>query len=387
MIYTSPGFWADHMGDTTMFADQGYGVLWVAHWFVPNPSPPANGWGGYSWTFWQYDNCGSVPGISGCVDLDRYSGTDLAPLAFDYVVTPPSPPPVLTAIAPATVAASGTAAPPGGEPSLTLQGANFVPGSSAVYWNGAPLPTTFVSPTTLTAIVPAGRTEGMVAVSVVTGPPGGGASAALPVTITVAAAQLTVTPSTTVIVWGQPATLAVDLAGPGVNRVVTVQRMGANETQWSDIATLTTDASGHATFDYRPSVNTQFQAVFAGAPDLGLGASPPARVAVRQSIVLRPTNRGQVKSIPAGRRVTFTATVRPVGPTVAPPKVTFQFWRRIGGQWTMVTKRDVYVDAVGHAAWTWTFTSRGQWYVRAVAGSTLSNANSVPSPLERYSVF
>jgi hypothetical protein len=82
MIYTSPAFWKTYLGDTTMFADQGYTVLWVAHWFVSAPTTPAANWGGRSWTFWQYDNCGSVPGIGGCVDLDRYNGTDLTRVTF-----------------------------------------------------------------------------------------------------------------------------------------------------------------------------------------------------------------------------------------------------------------------------------------------------------------
>lgn len=385
MIYTSPNFWKNSMGNTTMFADQGYAVLWIAHWLVPSPSVPANNWGGRGWTFWQYDNCGSVPGIAGCVDLDRYNGTDLAPVTFNYSVAapvvPPNPWPILTAIVPSAVAAGG------GAMSLTLQGANFAPGISTAYWDGAPLPTTYVSPTELTAVVPAALVPGTAAVWVVSQPPGGGASSPLPVTITVPAAQLTVAPSTTAISWGQTVTVGVDVVGPGANRTVTLQRMQANEAQWADIATLTTDASGHATFGYRPRVNTQFRAVFAGAPDLGPGASPPVRVVVRQLILLRPANLGRVKNVPAGTRVTFTGTVRPVGPTLAPAKVTFQLWRRLGGHWVFVTKRDVYVDAGGRARFTWAFTSRGQWYVRAIANPTLTNANSSRSPLERYSVF
>jgi GH25 family lysozyme M1 (1,4-beta-N-acetylmuramidase) len=82
MIYTSPSFWQTSMGNTTMFATQGYVVLWVAHWFVTTPSVPANNWGGHSWTFWQYTNCGTVSGISGCVDLDRYNGTDFTSVTY-----------------------------------------------------------------------------------------------------------------------------------------------------------------------------------------------------------------------------------------------------------------------------------------------------------------
>src|SRR5215213_48838 len=73
MIYTSPAFWRNNMNDSRWFADNGYSVLWVAHWNTTSPSVPGSNWGGKSWTFWQYSAEGSVPGISGGqVDLDRY---------------------------------------------------------------------------------------------------------------------------------------------------------------------------------------------------------------------------------------------------------------------------------------------------------------------------
>jgi len=83
MIYTSPNFWKTYMGDTRSFADAGYTTLWIAHWGVASPTIPAQNWGGHGWTFWQYSDCGSVPGVSGCVDLDRYNGTDLTPVLYD----------------------------------------------------------------------------------------------------------------------------------------------------------------------------------------------------------------------------------------------------------------------------------------------------------------
>ncbi|MCU0483136.1 MAG: glycoside hydrolase family 25 protein, partial [Chloroflexi bacterium] len=82
MIYASPNFWKNALGNTTLFADQGYSVLWVAHWGVSSPSVPALNWGGRGWTFWQYTNCGAVPGISGCVDLDRFNSADLSALTL-----------------------------------------------------------------------------------------------------------------------------------------------------------------------------------------------------------------------------------------------------------------------------------------------------------------
>ena len=79
VIYVSPAFWSSKMGNSNWFAKNGYDVLWIAHWTTAgSPSVPAENWGGKSWTFWQYTSDGSVPGISGRVDLDRYNGTDLS---------------------------------------------------------------------------------------------------------------------------------------------------------------------------------------------------------------------------------------------------------------------------------------------------------------------
>jgi len=82
MIYTSPAFWKASMGDSRTLADAGYKTLWVAHWGASSPVVPASNWGGHGWTFWQYSDCGAVPGLSGCVDLDRYRGVDLLPQAY-----------------------------------------------------------------------------------------------------------------------------------------------------------------------------------------------------------------------------------------------------------------------------------------------------------------
>lgn len=79
IIYTSPSFWRNAMGDTNWFATNGYDVLWIAHWTTSSaPSAAAGGWGGSGWTFWQYTSSGRVPGITGRVDLNRYNGTDFS---------------------------------------------------------------------------------------------------------------------------------------------------------------------------------------------------------------------------------------------------------------------------------------------------------------------
>lgn len=76
MIYTSPNFWRYRMANTTWFANNGYRV-WIAHWNVSSPTVPAYDWSGRSWSVWQYTSCGSVSGIGGCVDVDRFNGSSL----------------------------------------------------------------------------------------------------------------------------------------------------------------------------------------------------------------------------------------------------------------------------------------------------------------------
>ncbi|MFN2615172.1 MAG: GH25 family lysozyme [Actinomycetota bacterium] len=78
MIYTSPSFWSNAMGNTTAFAAAGY-KLWLAHWTTASsPTVPASNWNGNGWTFWQYSDCQKISGISSqCVDGDRFAGSDL----------------------------------------------------------------------------------------------------------------------------------------------------------------------------------------------------------------------------------------------------------------------------------------------------------------------
>ena len=69
IIYTNTTSWGA-TGDTAKFAAKGY-PLWVANWGVSRPSVPAGNWAGRGWSVWQYTSSGTVPGISGRVDMDR----------------------------------------------------------------------------------------------------------------------------------------------------------------------------------------------------------------------------------------------------------------------------------------------------------------------------
>lgn len=93
-------------------------------------------------------------------------------LAFVPAATTGNAVPTLTSIAPSSVVANS------GAFTLTATGQGFINGST-VQWNGANRPTTFVSPTQLTAAISAAdvATAGTAQVTVVTSAPGGGTSA------------------------------------------------------------------------------------------------------------------------------------------------------------------------------------------------------------------
>lgn len=83
VIYCSPGFWKDTLGEPNQFAAN---FLWIAQYTTHSPMVPSP-WSRF--TFWQYTDSGTVSGISAKVDLDRFHGSmdDLNGL----VLTGPAP--------------------------------------------------------------------------------------------------------------------------------------------------------------------------------------------------------------------------------------------------------------------------------------------------------
>jgi len=67
LIYTATYFWNEYMND-------GFGKfpLWIAH-YAAAPQPLPHGWA--NWTFWQYSQSLSVPGVSGMADHNYFNGT------------------------------------------------------------------------------------------------------------------------------------------------------------------------------------------------------------------------------------------------------------------------------------------------------------------------
>ena len=69
IVYTGKYFWRDQVGAPSSFAGN---PLWIAQYTSLCPDLPAP-WA--KWTFWQYTDSGTVPGISGAVDTNRFNGS------------------------------------------------------------------------------------------------------------------------------------------------------------------------------------------------------------------------------------------------------------------------------------------------------------------------
>ncbi len=70
IIYTGPGYWNQCAAGSRAFSASH--PLWTADYGVSAP----HRYGGWSfYTIWQHTSSGSVPGISGRVDLDRFNGS------------------------------------------------------------------------------------------------------------------------------------------------------------------------------------------------------------------------------------------------------------------------------------------------------------------------
>ena len=120
ILYFSPYFWIDHLGNATNFTHY---PLWIAHYTSGRPLVPG-GW--KTWTFWQRTSSGSVEGISGHVDMNRFNGTSaqLAKLANTSGGGSQPPP-------------SGPTVPVGKPTSLTLSASNLTPAvGEAVTFSG-----------------------------------------------------------------------------------------------------------------------------------------------------------------------------------------------------------------------------------------------------------
>jgi Putative Ig domain len=289
--------------------------------------------------------------------------TASSPINFTVVFSAP-----VTDFTGSDVALAGTA---GGTKSATVTG-------SGTTYNVAV--TGMTTAGTVVASVPAG-----VAYDASSRPNQASTSSDNSVTWTPVTTTLTLTNSASVITWREAIELDIQLGPSGANRSVILEATHDGVT-WSTIASLATDSAGRATFSYRPARNLSYRARFTGTSDLPAVTSNTTRTLVRQIGLLRPNNAGTITSIARYKSITFTTTVRPSRPEVGQAKVTFVFYRRIAGVWTLITKRDVYASPLSVAKTTFKFSRTGNWSVRSIVNSTTHNLKSAWSPLERFFV-
>lgn len=77
VIYTTASWWNSCTGNWSGMSAKS--PLWVAHWTTGSPTIPA---GFPTWTVWQYTDRGSVSGISGGVDRNKFNGSRARLLAL-----------------------------------------------------------------------------------------------------------------------------------------------------------------------------------------------------------------------------------------------------------------------------------------------------------------
>jgi uncharacterized protein YegP (UPF0339 family) len=262
------------------------------------------------------------------------------------------PLPVLDSISPATVTAWGP------DLTLTVHGNDFAR-ASRVQVNGIVRPTTYVSKTTLTAIVPTtdlSTTASGLSITVFSPAPGGGTSEAR----TLALTQPSLTVSATTVAAGGPVTVTL-VDGPGGGQDwLALAAAGAPDgpnqyVQWVYVGagvttrTWTVNApSAPGQYEFRFFANGNYVRA-ATSPAFTVPAPPP------------PTLTVSATTVPAGGQVTVTLTNGPGGATdwlgftgVGTPDGSGQYL-----QW-------VYVGA-GITTRTWTVTvpnTPGQYEVR-----------------------
>lgn len=77
LIYTFTPFWRDTLGNSARFSDH---PLWIAHF--TNAAQPRFPSAFPRFSFWQHSQSGTVAGVNGAVDLDRFNGSMAGLRAF-----------------------------------------------------------------------------------------------------------------------------------------------------------------------------------------------------------------------------------------------------------------------------------------------------------------
>jgi Bacterial Ig-like domain len=196
------------------------------------------------------------------------------------------------------------------------------------------------------------------------------------------ASSLTLTASPAVVVRGGTSTV-IGLArslGPDPTLLVTAQPAVGGAVS---MGSLQMPASGQVQMSVRPAMNTTYGLRYAGTATTA-PADASVRILVRRSVTLVGVSTSRAASARVGRSVQVVAEI---GSAAAGVSVSMRLYRYDTGRrlWVYAGSRGRTSDAAGRVSTTWTPTSPGSYYWRAVVASTVDFANNV-SPVYRWSV-
>ena len=130
-------------------------------------------------------------------------------------------------------------------------------------------------------------------------------------------------------------------------------------------------------------MNTTYRLGYAGTSTTA-PAQADVRILVRRSVALVGVSTSRAAPARVGRSVQVVAGISPAAAGVS---VSMRLYRFDTGRraWVYAGSRGRTSDATGRVSTTWTPTSAGSYYWRAVVASTVDFANNV-SPVYRWSV-
>lgn len=360
MIYTYKNFWSSRMAGTSQFTAY---PLWLAYYNEELGSLVGN-WP--DWAIWQYTSSGSVPGISGRIDMNVFNGTqaDLAAFANGAAApsfTPSSPFPPVDVVATPANGSAKLSWKPGydGGSAVTGYTVTLQPGGLSYNLSAKRRSMTFpglVNGTRYTMSVTAVNAVGA------SDPVSVKARPNVPTT-------LTVTVNDTGISYGESVTISgslvrADTGAALAGRSVKIEGRTAASGGYAPIATLTTDANGAVTLTRAPKASAEYRVRYAGGADGGPSIGT-RKVAV--SPVLSATL--SAATVVAGKKATLKGRVTPVRSGYVYRQML------IGGRWSTLDK--ARLSANGNYTFTFKTVTKGVKTYRVYLPTSSSFASSL----------
>jgi len=193
---------------------------------------------------------------------------------------------------------------------------------------------------------------------------------------------LEVRASASVVALGGSSRIDVTLAGAPSPASVTVLARPGSSTTFAPLTVLAI-SDGRASMSVTPDRNTVYRFVYEGPAGVA-SAQADVRVLVRRSVAFVGAGSARVSSARVGRPVRITAAL---GPTAPRTSVSLRLYRYdvVRHRWVYAGSRGRSSDAAGRVTLTWTPTSPGLYYWRAVVATTADYAGNV-SPVYRWRV-